>query len=76
MSVLMLSSPSGGEYNIYAGIGSLVPPFGKEIFTRLTVCSPYDLSICNFGFLCRILVLVMLNPGRCLYFTFLTIYLN
>ena len=27
---------------IYSGIGNRVPPFGKELFTRLNVCSPCD----------------------------------
>ena len=36
--------------NIYFGIGSRALPFGKEPFTRLTVCSPCELSISNFGY--------------------------
>ena len=50
-----------------------VPPYGKELFTRLTVWSPYDLSnlfillvISHFGFEDRILVLIVPVPGQCL----------
>ena len=43
---LMWSSPYVRAGNTYFGICSRVSqPFGKELFTRLTVCSPFDLSI-------------------------------
>ena len=27
-----------------------IPPFGKELLTRLTLCSPCILTICNFSY--------------------------
>ena len=61
--------------NIHFGIGSCVPPFGKERFTRFTVCSPCYMSTCNliisqFDFEGRIFVLIVSVPAHCLSFTF------
>ena len=53
-----------------------MPPFGKKLFSWLTVRSPYDLSICNykvishFGFEVRLLVLFVPVPGHCFFLTF------
>ena len=50
MTVSELPSPYVHTDNIYLGIGSGVSPSGKELFTRLTIWSPCDLSICNFSY--------------------------
>ena len=46
--VRLLTSPFLRANNIYLNIGTCVPPFGKELFPRLIVCSPCNLS--NFSF--------------------------
>ena len=50
------------------------PPFGKELLTRLTICSLCILTICNFsfGFEGWIWVLIASVPGLCIRFTLLT----
>ena len=52
------------------------PPFGKELLTRLTICSLCILNICNFciscfGFERGIWVLIAPVPGHCILVTFL-----
>ena len=53
------------------------PSFGKELPTRLTVCSLCILTICvisiisRFGFEGGIWVLIALVPGHCIRVTFL-----
>ena len=51
------------------------PPFGKELLTRLTICSLCMLTICNFSYFpfcfgCRIWVLIASVPGHCCLVTF------
>ena len=50
MSILVMYLPYVRTDNIDFGIVRGVPPFGKELVTRLTVCSSRDLSICNFSY--------------------------
>ena len=50
------------------------PPFGKQLLTRLTICSLFILTICylnfsRFGFEGRIWVLTASVPDRCVLFT-------
>ena len=54
------------------------PPFGKELFTRLTICPLCILTICNVsdfrvGFQGLIRVLIASVPGFCIRFTCFTI---
>ena len=47
------------------------PPFGKELLTRLTICSLCILTICNFScFEGWIWVLIASVPCLCIRFTF------
>ena len=51
------------------------PPFGKELLTRLTICSLCILTIYNsiisrFGFVGGIWILIFLVPGLCILITF------
>ena len=51
------------------------PSFVKELLTRLTICSLFILTICNFsysrfGFKGWIWVLIASAPGLCILFTF------
>ena len=51
------------------------PPFGKELFIRLTICSLCILTICNlvisrFGFEGGIRVLIAPVSSQCLLLTF------
>ena len=52
------------------------PPFGKELLTRLTICSLCIMSICNlsyfpFSFEGGIWVLIAPVPGPCILVTFI-----
>ena len=54
------------------------PSFGKELLTRLTICSLCILTICNFviphfGFEGWIWFLIASVSGLCILFTFLTL---
>ena len=42
-------------------------PFGRELLTRLTVCSLYILVISRFGFEGGIWILIPSIPGPCIF---------
>ena len=51
------------------------PPFGKELSTRLAICSLCILTICNFSyfpfwFRGRDWILIIPVPGNCILVTF------
>ena len=55
------------------------PPFGKELLTRLTTCSLFNLTICNFiyfrlGFEGGIWVLIVPVPGHCIRVAFVNMH--
>ena len=68
------------EFSYYFSSVSVAewPPFGKQLFNRLTICSLCILTVILFisrsGFEGLILVLIASGPDLCILFTFRIIF--
>ena len=64
-------SPHVCSYYFSSVLAAEWPPFGKELSTRLTVCSLGTLTVCNlvfprFGYVGVICVLIAAVPDHCI----------